>query len=48
MAPPGQPKVMLFNLIQFILAMSGLEAAKITIRSLKFNATEKNSKKKIT
>ena len=35
-----------FNSIQFIFAMSGMEAAKMTIRSSKFNATVKNSKKK--
>ena len=31
-----------FNSIQFIFAMSGMEAAKMTIRSSKFNATVKN------
>ena len=46
MAPPGQPKVMLSNSIRFIFAMSGMEAVKIIIRFLKFNATVKNSKKK--
>ena len=35
-----------FNSIQFIFAMSGMEAAKMTIRSSKFNATVKNSKRK--
>ena len=35
-----------FNSIQFIFAMSGMEAAKSTIRSSKFNATVKNSKRK--
>ena len=34
------------NSIQFIFAMSGMEAAKMTIRSSKFNATVKNSKRK--
>ena len=35
-----------FNSIQFIFAMSGMEAAKMSIRSSKFNATVKNSKRK--
>ena len=35
-----------FNSIQFSFAMSGMEAAKMTIRSSKFNATVKNSKRK--
>ena len=34
------------NSIQFIFAMSGMEVAKMTIRSSKFNATVKNSKRK--
>ena len=34
------------NSIQFIFAMCGMEAAKMTIRSSKFNATVKNSKRK--
>ena len=34
------------NSIQFIFAMSGMKAAKMTIRSSKFNATVKNSKRK--
>ena len=34
------------NLIQFSFAMSGMEAAKMTTRSSKFNATVKNSKRK--
>ena len=34
------------NSIQFIFAMSGMEAAKMTIRSSKLNATVKNSKRK--
>ena len=37
---------LLFNSIQFIFAMSGMEAAIMTIRSSKFNATVKNSKRK--
>ena len=39
-------QVFKFNSIQFIFAMSGMEAAKMTIRSSKFNATVKNSKRK--
>ena len=35
-----------FNSIQFIFAMSGMEAAKWTIRSSKFNATVKKNKRK--
>ena len=35
-----------FNSMEFIFAMSGMEAAKMTIRSSKFNATVKNSKEK--
>ena len=35
-----------FNSIQFIFVMSGMEAAKITIRSSKFNATVKKQQKK--
>ena len=35
-----------FNSMEFIFAMSGMEAAKMTIRSSKFNATVKNSKRK--
>ena len=35
-----------FNSIQFIFAMSGMEAAKMTIRSSKFNATVKTAKEK--
>ena len=35
-----------FNSMEFILAMSGMEAAKMTIWSSKFNATIKNSKRK--
>ena len=34
------------NSIQFIFAMSGMETAKMTIRSSKFNAIVKNSKRK--
>ena len=35
-----------FNSMEFIFAMSGMEAAKMTIRSSKVNATVKNSKRK--
>ena len=35
-----------FNSMEFIFAMSGTEAAKMTIRSSKLNATVKNSKRK--
>ena len=35
-----------FNSMEFIFAMFGMEAAKMTIRSSKFNATAKNSKRK--
>ena len=35
-----------FNSMEFIFAMSGMEAAKMTIRSSKFIATVKNSKRK--
>ena len=35
-----------FNSIQFIFAMFSMEAAKMTIRSSKFNVSVKNSKRK--
>ena len=35
-----------FNSIQFIFAMSGMEAAKMTIRSSEFNATVKKQQEK--
>ena len=35
-----------FNSMEFIFAMSGMEAAKMTIRSSKFKGTAKNSKRK--
>ena len=35
-----------FNSMEFIFAMSGMEAAKMTIRSSKLNATVKKQQKK--
>ena len=39
-------QVFKFNSIQFIFAMSGMEAAKMTIWFSKFNAIEKTAKEK--